>query len=111
MQSMPLCVFRSRLGSSLFLGSLLGLLRGSAGVAGALVLDLLLLLDLDLGRVGLVGNLLPLGAGLEGGLDGGEELVDGGRDGGLDQLGSELCGVSTVTVRENVAGQLTTSLS
>lgn len=85
---MPLCVFRRRLRSSLVLGILE--LGRSTGVAGTLVLDLLLLLDLDLGRVGLGGNFLPLGRGLEGSLDGGEELVDGGRDGGLDELGSEL---------------------
>lgn len=91
MQSMPLCVFRRGLRSSLLLGSLLGLSRGSTGVAGTLVLDLLLLLNLDLGRVGLFGNLLPLGVGLEGSLDGGKELVDGGGDGGLDELGGELC--------------------
>lgn len=85
---MPLCVFRRRLRSSLVLGILE--LGRSTGVAGTLVLDLLLLLDLDLGRVGLGGNFLPLGRGLEASLDGGQELVDGGRDGGLDELGSEL---------------------
>lgn len=105
-----LCVFRRGLGSSLLLGRLLGLSRGGTGVAGTLVLDLLLLLDLDLGRVGLGGDLLPLGRGLVGGLDGGEEVVDGGRDGGLDELRGELCRVSTFSTHMD-NGRLTTSLS
>lgn len=69
------------------------LLLSSTRVTRALVLLLLLLLLLrGRRRVSLQRDLLPVGVGVEGGADGGSKLDDGVGDGGLEDLGGELCG-------------------
>lgn len=65
---------------------------GTARVAGALVLRLLLLLLLIVLHrgVSLLCDLLPLLRGLESLLNGRQEVVEGLRHGGLQQLGRQL---------------------